>query len=91
MNEADTASGSVASLSQMPTWNRSWPKTLTTRCTKTANTSKPFQFQQKQRCILRSSLMTMKKITASSTHKKSLLCHLLDLQGVQFFNLKIKR
>ena len=91
MNEADTASGSVASLSQMPTWNRSWPKTLTTRCAKTANTSKPFQFQQKQRCFLRSSLMTSKKIMASSTHKKSLLCHLLDLQGVQFFYLKIKR
>ena len=37
-----------------------------------------------------SSLMTIKKIAASSTHKKSLLSHLLDFQGVQFFNLKIK-
>ena len=63
----------------------------TARCVKTANTFKLFQFQQKQRCILRSSLMTIKKIAASFTHKKSLLSHLLDLQGVQFFNLKMKR
>ena len=32
----------------------------------------------------------MKGIAASLTNKKNLLPHLLDLQGVQFFNLKKK-
>ena len=38
MDETDTASGSVASLSQRPTSNRSWPKILTARFVKAANT-----------------------------------------------------
>ena len=48
MDEADTTSSSVASLSKVSTLNRSWSKLLTARCVKTANTFKPFQFQQKQ-------------------------------------------
>ena len=90
MDEADTASGSAASLSHMPTWNRSWSKIFTAKCVKTAHTFKLFKFPQKHRCLLRCSLMTMKKIAASSTHKKNLLFHLLDFQGLQFLHLKIK-
>ena len=70
MDEADTASASAVSLSQMPIWNRPWPKILTVRCVKTSNTSKFIQFLQKQRCLIKSSLMTAKNIVALSTYKK---------------------
>ena len=70
MDEADTASASAVYLSHMPIWNRPWPKILTVRCVKTSNTFKFIQFLQKQRCLIKSSLMTAKNIVALSTYKK---------------------
>ena len=71
----------------MPTWKRSSPKILTEKSVKTT----PFSISAKAMVSSQAFSDDYQEIAVSFTHKKCLLSHLLDLQGVQFFNLKIKR